>query len=82
MTALSDEVKQAQKEFIQQIFEEVKEFVHTVGFYRFTFHIFATLGLHMIVKEEDLLNRKEYDNLKTHNLLLKRIKEFLEKYIK
>ncbi|MFX1364456.1 MAG: hypothetical protein ACFFCE_04880 [Promethearchaeota archaeon] len=82
MTALSDEIKEIRKEFIQQIFGRIKEAAHTMGFYRSTFHILASLWLHIIAKEEGLLNRGDYDNPETHDLLLKRIKEFLVKYIK
>ncbi|MFX1365921.1 MAG: hypothetical protein ACFFCE_19325 [Promethearchaeota archaeon] len=82
MTALSNEIKELRREFVQQIFGRIKEAAHTMGFYRSTYHIFATLWLHIIAKEEGLLTREDYGNPETHNLLLKRIKEFLVKYIK
>ncbi|MFX1500766.1 MAG: hypothetical protein ACFFDH_07355 [Promethearchaeota archaeon] len=82
MTALSNEIKEIRREFVQQIFDRIKEAAYSKGFYRSTYHILASLWLHIIAKEEGLLNREEYDTPECHDLLLIRIKEFLVKYIK
>ncbi|MFX1500686.1 MAG: hypothetical protein ACFFDH_06940 [Promethearchaeota archaeon] len=82
MTALSNEIKEKRREFVQQIFDQIKKAAYTMGFYRSTYHILASLWLHIIAKEEGLINREEYDTIEAHDLLLKRIKQFLVKYIK
>ncbi|MFW9989748.1 MAG: hypothetical protein ACFFC3_13930 [Candidatus Odinarchaeota archaeon] len=82
MTALSDEIKEIRREFAQQIFDRIKEEAYTMGVYHSTVHSLASLWLHKIAKEEGLLNREEYDNPEAHDFLLKRIKEFLVKYVK
>ncbi|TKJ18905.1 MAG: hypothetical protein CEE43_16940 [Promethearchaeota archaeon Loki_b32] len=82
MTALSNEVKQARMEFVQQIFDEIRTAADSNRFYNNTFYVFSKLGLQQIAKQEQMLNTEEYNNLEARDILLKKVREFLTKYIK
>lgn len=82
MTALSNETKQKRREFIQQIFDEIRTKTDSNRFYSNTFYVFSKLGLQQIAKSEQMLKPEEYNNPKTRDILIEKIKGFLNKYIK
>lgn len=82
MTALSNRIKQVRREFVQQIFDEIRVGSNSNRFYDKTFYVFSKLGLYQIAKREQMLNIYEYNNPEARDTLLTKIREFLTKYIK
>lgn len=78
----SKEIKQKRKEFIQQVFDKIRNVPEYSDFYTHSFYVFASLGLFLKAKEEKFFENKDWNNLECREELLNEIYTFLKKYIR
>ncbi len=82
MVSLSEESKQRRREFIQHIFDKIRNVPKYSSFCSHTFYVIASLGLQLKAKEERLFEDEDWNNLECREELLKIILEFLKKHIR
>lgn len=78
----SNEIQRARWSLINQIFDQVRNVPSYSNLRSKTFCVIAYLGLQLIAKEEDLLDRDDWYNLECKDELLEKVKAFLIKYKK
>ena len=82
MAHKSEAVLRARKELIQQIFEKICKEQEFSELRTHTRVFLMHLWLHIKAEEEGLLKLPEWDNSRSKEIILNRIKEFLIKHIK
>lgn len=82
MASLSEESEQRKREFIQHIFEKIRNVPKYKTFYTHTFYIFASIGLQREVKEEKLYEHEGWNDSGRREELLNIILAFLKKHIR
>ena len=74
--------EEAKQEFIEHIFNEVWNVPDHSSFYLNTFNIIAKLSLQNKAKEEKLFETGDWTNEGQREELIKKVKDFLLRYIK
>ena len=74
--------EQARQFLKQQALSEICDISDFTNFYRRIYYIVAKYGLQLKAKEEKLFSGEEWHNPTQKNVLIKRMEQFLNKYIK
>ena len=75
--------KEQAREFLkQQALNEICDISNFTHFYRRVYYVIAKYGLQLEAKEEGLLTGDMWSNPDCREALIKRVKQFLDKYIK
>ncbi|MFX1297840.1 MAG: hypothetical protein ACFFD2_23715, partial [Promethearchaeota archaeon] len=82
MHGKSEAVKQARRELIQQTLDKIVETRDFNDLKRNTYVVLAHLWLHNKAEEENLFNLEGWSNLECKDELIKKIEEFLNRYIR
>ena len=82
MNNFSHTSEQAREFLKQQALNEIYDISDFSSFYRRTYYIVAKYGLQLKAKEEEFFSGDEWRNPARRDALVKRIEQFLNKYIK
>ena len=74
--------EQARQFLKQQALNEISYISDFTNFYRRTYYIVAKYGLQLKAKEEELFSGDKWRNPALRVVLIKRVEQFLHKYIK
>lgn len=74
--------EQARQFLKQKAINEIYDISDFTNFYRRAYNIVAKYGLQLKAKEEELFSGDEWRNPARRDALVKRIEQFLNKYIK
>ena len=78
----SEAVKQARRELIQQAFNEICDVPSYSSLYMRAFYVIAKFGLQLKAKEERLFETEGWDEPQYRVELLRKLKDFLNRYIR
>ena len=82
MNSNNQKIQQARELLIQLALDEICSEENFSDFHRHSYYVIAKLGLQLKAKEEELFERKEWLNPQSKDILIKKLKKFLIRYIK
>ena len=81
MNIINHTSEQARQFLKQQALNEIYDNFDFTNFYRRTFYIVAKYGLQLKAKEDELFSGDEWRDPTRRDVLIKRMEQFLNKYI-
>jgi hypothetical protein len=78
----SQEMEEIRKSFVNQLFEEFLHVPSYSNFYSHAFNVIAKIGLQLKAKKEGLFTNYDWFNPFLREVLLTKVYEFLDSYIK
>ena len=82
MNNINHTSEQARQFLKQQALNEIYDISDFSSFYRSTYYIVAKFGLQLKAKEDELFSGDEWYDPARKDVLIKRMEQFLNKYIK
>ena len=82
MNIISHTSEQVRQFLKQQALNEIYDISDFSSFYRSTYYIVAKFGLQLKAKEDELFSGDEWYDPAHRDVLIKRLEQFLNKYIK
>ena len=78
----SAENEQKRRDFLEEVVDRIRNVPEHDNFYLKAFYLIASFGLQIKAKQEKLFGNEDWNNFKRRDELIKKIEDFLEKYIK
>ena len=82
MNKINHTKEQARVFLIREALKEISELSEFTKFHTRVFCVIANYGLQLEAKEEGLLSGDEWSNPAFKDILMKKVEQFLDKYIK
>ncbi len=79
---MKNQIAQARNLLIQSALDDILSVEDFKDLYRHAYYVIAKLGLQLKAKEEQLFKGKEWSNPRCKEYLIKKLKEFLVRYIR